>query len=94
MMKQNFGLLAEFSLCGRQLENEMGDGAQGRKHIDLLGRSYAEETCKARKAWMNTNERSIPAKIPYSLDGFLTMTFPFEYMILKTERDLFKITRN
>jgi hypothetical protein len=50
MMKQNFGLLAEFSLCGRQLANEMGDGAQGRKHIDLLGRSYAEETCKARKA--------------------------------------------
>jgi hypothetical protein len=47
MMKQNFGLLAEFSLCGRQLANEMGDGAQ---HIDLLGRSYAEETCKARKA--------------------------------------------
>ena len=87
-MKQNFGLLAEFSLCGRQLANEMGDGAQGRKHIDLLGRSYAEETCKARKAWTNTNERSIPAKIPYSLDGFLSMTFSFEYMTLKTERGL------
>ncbi|KAJ1282295.1 hypothetical protein BS78_03G040500 [Paspalum vaginatum] len=26
------------------------NGAQGRKHIDLLGRSYAEETRKARKA--------------------------------------------
>lgn len=49
-MKLNFGLLAEFSLCGRQLENEMGDDALGRKHIDWLGRSYAEETCKARKA--------------------------------------------
>lgn len=43
------GFLTRFSFCGRQLE--MGDGAQGRKHIDLLGGSYAQETCKARKAW-------------------------------------------
>jgi len=32
----------------------MEDGAQGRKHIDLLGESYAEETYKARKAWTPT----------------------------------------
>ena len=63
--------MTRFSFCGRQLEIE--DGAQGRKHIDLLGGSYAEETYKARKAWTPTPYHcKIPwiNFIPYILQGY------------------------